>query len=153
MKNKKKKKAKSRLPLFICLWGCSLWAFDIKLLSKKREKAKKKYINECIIHNAFKMKYFHAVYVLFMKCFPLFLSGKKIQNKSFKRYSWLDALIFSTMELRRTSTTNLSFPLTSRCDCWMWLLDVILWNGLAFKFNDTKRNRQTVLIANLKREV
>lgn len=52
-------------------------AFDIKILSEKkrtrgeweRGKENVRYINECIIHNAFKMKYFHAVYVLFMKSF------------------------------------------------------------------------------------
>lgn len=64
--NKKRKLEENlRLPLFICLWGFSLWAFDIKISSRK----KGEYINECIIHNAFMMKYFHAVYVLFMKSY------------------------------------------------------------------------------------
>lgn len=62
----------------VYLWRFSLWAFDIKISSAKkaRSSSNDECINECIIHNAFKMNFLHAIYVLFIteKAFPLFFS-------------------------------------------------------------------------------
>lgn len=70
----------------VYLWRFSLWAFDIKISSAKKARSSStdECINECIIHNAFKMNFLHAVYVLFItqKAFPLFFSVEESSQKN-----------------------------------------------------------------------